>query len=251
MSSTTPRRTGKVKFFNSQKGFGFIIPSESTEAAPVDEVFVHHTAIQNDGGFKSLAEGEEVEFDLVQGTKGMQASNVTGPKGVSVIGDQSYSQTGFNSNNNSNSAFTNINTQARFGGRNANGGYGIGFGGFGGQNSYGGGYANIGNTPYGSQGLGGQQGYGQGYGQGYDQQQQYEYGSATGYPPAQQTSQYRFGSGYSQGYNGGVGGATAAGGGTHGSGLQGQAGGHSTSLRQTSSTGQRGNWNGASGASLR
>ncbi|KAF8936364.1 Y box binding protein 1 [Haplosporangium gracile] len=246
--STTPRRTGKVKFFNSQKGFGFIIPSESTEAAPVDEIFVHHTAIQNDGGFKSLVEGEEVEFDLVQGTKGMQASNVTGPKGVSVIGDQSYNQTGFN-----NSAFGNTNNQARFGGRNAGGGYGTGFGGFGGQSSYGGGYANIGNTPYGGQVVGGQQGYGQGFGQGYDQQQ-CGYGSGTGYPAAQQTSHYRFGSGYSQGYNGGVGGAVAGGGGgegTHDGRVQGQVGGHSTSLRQSPSTGQHGNWNGTSEASLR
>ncbi|KAK3847019.1 MAG: cold-shock' DNA-binding domain-containing protein [Linnemannia gamsii] len=92
--TSTARRTGKVKFFNSQKGFGFIIPSESTEDAPLDEIFVHHTAIHNDGGFKSLAEGEDVEYDLVQGTKGMQASNVTGPKGVSVIGDQNYGQGG-------------------------------------------------------------------------------------------------------------------------------------------------------------
>ncbi|CAO3677093.1 unnamed protein product [Rhizopus stolonifer] len=51
------------------------------------EVFVHHTAIHNDGGFKSLAEGEEVEYDLIKGPKGMQASNVTGPDGTSVQGD--------------------------------------------------------------------------------------------------------------------------------------------------------------------
>ncbi|KAG0303810.1 hypothetical protein BGZ97_001737, partial [Linnemannia gamsii] len=118
----------------------------------------------------------------------MQASNVTGPKGASVIGDQSYCQTGFYSNNNSH--YGNTNTQARFGGRNVSGGYGTGFGGFGGQNSYGGGYANIGNTPYGGQGVVGQQGYGQSYGQGYDQQQQYGYGAGTGYAPGQQSSQY-------------------------------------------------------------
>ncbi|KAG0032564.1 Y box binding protein 1 [Podila clonocystis] len=82
--NAVPRRTGRVKFFNSQKGFGFIIPSESTEAAPLDEIFVHHTAIHNNGGFKSLA---EVEYDIVPGPKGMQAANVTGPHGVSVRGD--------------------------------------------------------------------------------------------------------------------------------------------------------------------
>ncbi|KAI7853123.1 hypothetical protein BDC45DRAFT_511383 [Circinella umbellata] len=51
------------------------------------EVFVHHTAIYNSGGFKSLSEGEEVEYDLVQGPKGMQAANVSGPGGVPVRGD--------------------------------------------------------------------------------------------------------------------------------------------------------------------
>ncbi|OZJ03938.1 hypothetical protein BZG36_02934 [Bifiguratus adelaidae] len=76
--------TGRVKFFNSQKGFGFIIPDDPSERG---EVFVHHSAIHNDGGFKSLAEGEEVEYDLVQGPKGMQAANVSGPGGVSVKGD--------------------------------------------------------------------------------------------------------------------------------------------------------------------
>ncbi|KAF9202337.1 Y box binding protein 1 [Podila verticillata] len=95
MSAPVARRTGRVKFFNSQKGFGFIIPSESTEAAPVDEIFVHHTAIHNDGGFKSLAEGEEVEYDIVPGPKGMQAANVTGPHGVSVRGDSHVGRGGF------------------------------------------------------------------------------------------------------------------------------------------------------------
>ncbi|KAF9400727.1 Y box binding protein 1, partial [Podila epigama] len=111
----TARRTGRVKFFNSQKGFGFIIPSESTEAAPVDEIFVHHTAIHNDGGFKSLA---EVEYDIVPGPKGMQAANVTGPHGVSVRGDQNLGRGGFHNH----------------GGGRFGGGYGGGYGGFGGPN---------------------------------------------------------------------------------------------------------------------
>ncbi|CAO3612586.1 unnamed protein product [Mucor fragilis] len=81
------RHKGRVKFFNSTKGFGFILPDAKEENDDIEEVFVHHTAIHNDGGFKSLAEGEEVEYDLVQGPKGMQASNVTGPQGVSVQGD--------------------------------------------------------------------------------------------------------------------------------------------------------------------
>jgi CspA family cold shock protein len=62
--------TGNVKWFNETKGFGFI-QQESGE-----EVFVHYTAISGDG-FKTLKEGEEVEFDIIQGPKGPQASNVT------------------------------------------------------------------------------------------------------------------------------------------------------------------------------
>ncbi|KAI8323034.1 CSD-domain-containing protein [Martensiomyces pterosporus] len=78
-------KTGRVKFFNSQKGYGFVIPDE-----PIDgnaEVFVHHTVIHNGGGFKSLAEGEQVEFEVVKGPKGLQASRVTGPNGAYVRGD--------------------------------------------------------------------------------------------------------------------------------------------------------------------
>jgi CspA family cold shock protein len=61
--------TGTVKWFNDAKGFGFII----REGGP--DVFVHHTAIQSEG-FRSLAEGERVQFDVVQGPKGAQAANV-------------------------------------------------------------------------------------------------------------------------------------------------------------------------------
>ncbi|KAG4094275.1 CSD-domain-containing protein [Neocallimastix lanati (nom. inval.)] len=80
------RRTGKCKFFDCQKGFGFIIPDEPVDGNNV-EIFVHHTSICNNGGFRSLAEGESVEFDLIQGSKGLQASNVTGPNGGPVKGD--------------------------------------------------------------------------------------------------------------------------------------------------------------------
>ena len=63
-------QSGKVKWFNAEKGYGFIsIPGE-------DDVFVHFSAIQTDG-FKTLDEGQEVQFDVVQGAKGPQASNVS------------------------------------------------------------------------------------------------------------------------------------------------------------------------------
>jgi CspA family cold shock protein len=64
------RSTGKVKWFNDAKGFGFI----TTENG--EDVFVHFSAIQS-SGFRSLPEGASVEFDMVQGPKGLQASNVT------------------------------------------------------------------------------------------------------------------------------------------------------------------------------
>ena len=62
--------TGTVKWFNDAKGFGFITPDGGGK-----DVFVHHTAIQSEG-CRSLAEGEKVEFEVTQGPKGPQASNV-------------------------------------------------------------------------------------------------------------------------------------------------------------------------------
>ncbi|MCQ6273959.1 cold-shock protein CspD [Bacillus sp. V3B] len=63
-------QNGKVKWFNNEKGFGFI------EVEGGDDVFVHFTAIQGEG-FKSLEEGQEVSFEIVEGNRGPQASNVT------------------------------------------------------------------------------------------------------------------------------------------------------------------------------
>ncbi|MGI5823402.1 MAG: cold shock domain-containing protein [Firmicutes bacterium] len=65
---------GRVKWFNAEKGYGFI---ESEEGG---DVFVHFSAIQGEG-FKTLEEGEEVTFDVVQGNRGLQAENVVRSNG--------------------------------------------------------------------------------------------------------------------------------------------------------------------------
>lgn len=65
------RNRGVVKWFNDQKGFGFITPEDGSK-----DCFVHHSAIQAEG-FRTLQEGAQVEFEVVQGQKGPAAENVT------------------------------------------------------------------------------------------------------------------------------------------------------------------------------
>mmetsp|Transcript_5815 Transcript_5815/g.8380 ORF Transcript_5815/g.8380 Transcript_5815/m.8380 type:complete len:125 (-) Transcript_5815:103-477(-) len=73
---------GTVKWFNTQKGFGFIVPDDGSK-----DVFVHQTAIQAEG-FRSLADGESVEFqtEIDEGNNKVKAINVTGPGGAEVQG---------------------------------------------------------------------------------------------------------------------------------------------------------------------
>jgi CspA family cold shock protein len=70
MQSDTVRQSGTVKWFNDAKGFGFITPEDGSE-----DVFVHFSAVIADG-FKSLAEGQRVEYEVFQSEKGLQARSV-------------------------------------------------------------------------------------------------------------------------------------------------------------------------------
>ena len=63
--------TGTVKWFNDSKGFGFITPEAGGE-----DLFAHFSAIQSSGGFRTLKEGQRVDFEVTRGPKGMQASNI-------------------------------------------------------------------------------------------------------------------------------------------------------------------------------
>lgn len=136
------KTNGTVKWFNVTKGFGFITPADGGE-----DLFVHQTAIISEG-FRSLAEGEAVEFDVETSQDGRQkAVNVTGPNGAQPQGAprQQYNDFGGGGG------------RGGFGGGRGRGGGGYGGGGsYGGQGGYGGGY-------------GGQAGYGGGYDQGQGQ----------------------------------------------------------------------------------
>ncbi len=63
--------TGTVKWFNDDKGFGFISPSDGGK-----DLFAHQSEIRNGGGFRTLTEGAQVEFEVKQGPKGLQAANI-------------------------------------------------------------------------------------------------------------------------------------------------------------------------------
>jgi CspA family cold shock protein len=129
------RETGTVKWFNPEKGFGFIA-RENGEG----DVFVHHSAIQG-GGFKTLVDGERVEFDVVQGQKGPAAEGVVRLDAPAGGGDSGGGRGGYGGG----------------GGGRGGGGYGGGGGGRGGGGGYGGGGGGYG-------GGGGGGGYGGGGG---------------------------------------------------------------------------------------
>jgi len=63
--------TGTVKWFNSEKGFGFIAPDDGS-----DDVFAHYSAIVSTGGYRELREAQKVEFEVTQGPKGLQAADI-------------------------------------------------------------------------------------------------------------------------------------------------------------------------------
>lgn len=67
--------TGVVKWFNSEKGYGFITPDDGS-----DDVFAHYSSIQSNG-FRSLEEGDRVEFEITKGPKGLQASDIVKAQG--------------------------------------------------------------------------------------------------------------------------------------------------------------------------
>lgn len=64
-------KTGTVKWFSDDKGFGFIAPADGSA-----DLFAHHSEIRNNGGFRTLAEGAKVEFETKDGPKGVQAANI-------------------------------------------------------------------------------------------------------------------------------------------------------------------------------
>ena len=167
---------GTCKWWNSQKGFGFITPDDGGS-----DVFVHQSAIQSDG-FRSLAEGEELEYMVEQGTDGrLKASNVTGPAGKNVKGAPQEFRSGGGGRGGGFGG-------GRGGGRGGYGGGSYGGGGYGGgqQGGYGGGgsYGGSGGYDGGQGGYGGGQrgGYGGAGGAGYGGGQGgYGGGGAQGY----------------------------------------------------------------------
>ncbi|KAJ8767089.1 hypothetical protein K2173_012680 [Erythroxylum novogranatense] len=121
MSGGGEKLTGKVKWFNDQKGYGFITPDDGS-----DDLFVHQSSILSEG-FRSLAENEEVEFQIEHSYDGRtKAVDVTGPEGNPVQGTRGGGSSGGRG--------------SRGGGGRGKGGYGGGgYGGGGGGGGYGGG----------------------------------------------------------------------------------------------------------------
>ena len=78
---------GKVKWFNDAKGYGFI------EQESGSDIFVHYTAITMDG-FKTLAENQAVDYEVVEGSRGPQAANVSAVEGAEVAADDGYEDAG-------------------------------------------------------------------------------------------------------------------------------------------------------------
>ncbi|KAI8464477.1 MAG: putative nucleic acid binding protein [Monoraphidium minutum] len=86
VEETSHRLQGTVKWFNATKGFGFITPAGDESGEAKEDLFVHQTSIQVEG-FRSLREGEEVEYDVEEGPDGRtKAINVTGPSGAAPLG---------------------------------------------------------------------------------------------------------------------------------------------------------------------
>ncbi|KAH7277411.1 hypothetical protein KP509_39G049600 [Ceratopteris richardii] len=139
-SVALPKKTGKVKWFNTQRGFGFIEPDEGDE-----DLFVHQTSIVSEG-FRSLGDGERVEFVVEKDAEGRsKALEVTGPEGAPVKGSSGYGR----------GRGRGVGGYGGYGGyrdRGARGGYPGGYGyGYGYGVGYGGGYAyNAGGYGYGA-----------------------------------------------------------------------------------------------------
>jgi len=145
---------GTCKWFNSQKGFGFLTPNDGGE-----DVFVHQSVIHADG-FRSLAENEPVEFQIVTEESGRsKAINVTGPNGAVVQGAPRPNHNGVGGGQGG---------QGAYGGQGGGGGHreGGGRGGYGGQEGGNRGYGGGGRGGYSRGGGGGQQGGGYGGGGG-------------------------------------------------------------------------------------